>query len=303
LKPAKTKELLHGSLEYNPPKLSIGGLGGSGTRLFVDMCERLGFDFGELKLRLGGHDNLLFTHFFKRPDWFQRLPADDELIESATLFATLSSGRLDATSLLRMEPALRQVAQLHDQFERPTGTGSHVIDDLVATYRTGWSGPTWAWKEPNTHVFIDRLLPLFPEMKYIHVVRHGLDMAFSKNQQQFLNWSYALTGHAPDTSKPLPPQMLDFWLACENRISTLMADARFADNILRVDYDLICAEPAKGIAEIMQFLDVAPGARAQSDLLAMIRPTSRGRYKEQDLSIFSQAQLRAVQNIGFDVEL
>ena len=53
----------------------------------------------------------------------------------------------------------------------------------------------------------------------------------------------------------------------------------------------------------MQFLDVAPGARAQSDLLAMIRPTSRGRYKEQDLSIFSQAQLRAVQNIGFDVEL
>ena len=285
----------------HPPALSIGGLGGSGTRLFVDICEKLGFDFGEPALRLGGHDNLLFTHFFKRPDWFNGLPSGDDFELAASVFAALSSGQMDDADLRKLVPELRKIGEIHDRFERPTGSGGHVVDALLETYKADWCGVRWAWKEPNTHIFIDRLLPFFPDMKYIHVTRHGLDMAFSNNRQQFLNWSKALTGHPPDLDKPLPPQMLDFWLYSELRLTKLQAQAEFQDRILRVDYDMLCAEPADGIARITRFLDIQSSTELQSDLLPMIRPTSRGRYKDQDLSAFTQSQLKAVEDAGFPI--
>ena len=35
--------------------------------------------------------------------------------------------------------------------------------------------PRWGWKEPNTHIVLPQILKLAPGLKYIHVVRHGLD--------------------------------------------------------------------------------------------------------------------------------
>ena len=44
------------------------------------------------------------------------------------------------------------------------------------------------WKEPNTHIILEKLLIRYPMMKYIHVIRNGLDMAFSTNHNQVLLW-------------------------------------------------------------------------------------------------------------------
>ena len=57
----------------------------------------------------------------------------------------------------------------------------------------------WGWKEPNTHVILERMLNSFPQLKYIHVMRNGLDMAYSSNQQQLLLWGLPLvtpSGHS-----------------------------------------------------------------------------------------------------------
>jgi hypothetical protein len=50
----------------------------------------------------------------------------------------------------------------------------------------------WGWKEPNTHVVLDRLWAELPRLKYVHVRRHGLDMAFS--------WASAWKSRWPSSS-------------------------------------------------------------------------------------------------------
>jgi len=50
----------------------------------------------------------------------------------------------------------------------------------------------WGWKEPNTHIYLEFLSKYFSDLKYIFVIRHGLDMAFSKNQAQLYNWGNLL---------------------------------------------------------------------------------------------------------------
>jgi hypothetical protein len=45
-------------------------------------------------------------------------------------------------------------------------------------------GDGWGWKEPNSHIILDCLASRLENMKYIHVIRNGLDMAYSSNQNQ-----------------------------------------------------------------------------------------------------------------------
>src|SRR5690606_16779845 len=52
----------------------------------------------------------------------------------------------------------------------------------------------WGWKEPNSHIFLDYLCKSIPDMKYIHVCRNGLDMAYSTNQNQLKLWGEIILG-------------------------------------------------------------------------------------------------------------
>ena len=48
-------------------------------------------------------------------------------------------------------------------------------------------------EEPNSHIFIEHLVKYFDSLKFIFVVRNGLDMALSRNQKQFENLSDTVT--------------------------------------------------------------------------------------------------------------
>ena len=46
----------------------------------------------------------------------------------------------------------------------------------------------WGWKIPGNFYILKQLAERYPNLKYIHSLRNGLDMAFSKNQNQLNNW-------------------------------------------------------------------------------------------------------------------
>ena len=50
---------------------------------------------------------------------------------------------------------------------------------------------------------IRKLIKYYPKIKYIHVMRNGLDMAFSKNQNQLKFWT---------DLKPTPKNSLHYWV-------------------------------------------------------------------------------------------
>ena len=48
----------------------------------------------------------------------------------------------------------------------------------------------WFLKEPNLHWIAPRILEIDPDIRFVMAVRHGIDMAFSTNQQQLVIWSF-----------------------------------------------------------------------------------------------------------------
>jgi hypothetical protein len=66
--------------------------------------------------------------------------------------------------------------------------------------------------ERTQYLFIlKHIADFFDHPKYIHVIRNGLDMSFSKNQAQLFNWG-GLFGIRLDSSISLPKTSLQFWI-------------------------------------------------------------------------------------------
>ena len=75
----------------------------------------------------------------------------------------------------------------------------------------------WGWKEPNTHVFLEHLAEALPALRYVHVMRDGVEMAFSGNQAQLHNW-HALYGvERPAHASEAPRASLRYWLRANER--------------------------------------------------------------------------------------
>lgn len=273
--------------------VAIGGLGGSGTRVVARMLQLSGCDIGS---RLNGAlDNLWFTVLFKRIDWTRRAPRPEELELAAALFRRAMTAGLGGTP----GPA---GAQLLDSLRRdlpPNGgwrCGAQVPDLDTLLHSPGAGGDRWGWKEPNTHVFLPALVRHLPGLRYIHVVRDGLDMAFSHNLQQLRNWShlYGLPQDEPES----PARQLRYWTAA-NRRALDFGRTHLQDRFLVVSYEAVCAEPLRHWQRLLRFLGQPEDRPLPEEFL--IRPCSIGRAQQQDLSCLPAADVAAAQDLAAEV--
>lgn len=264
-----------------PPLVAIGGVGGSGTRAVAKLIRAMGIAMGDCLNET--EDNLWFTALFKH---VQILAASDAEFDARfDLFWRASLGirflvpadraRVDA---LATSPEKR--AWLIRMFEpRPAGI----------------PGVPWGWKEPNTHLVIDRIARRVPTLKYVHVLRNGLDMAFSPNQVQPSLWGEALTGRRLDAT---PRDSLTYWCVTTRLIHSMAP--RLGGRLLLLDYDRLCADPADGIGRLSAFL----GLKTKPDLasLAVIvdPPASIGRFRMHAGAAFDPNDVAYVASLGFD---
>jgi len=174
-------------IELSP--VAIGGIGGSGTRVVAEILKRCGFYMGSDLNH--SNDNLWFTLLLKRASWFIRKSAGDEsdIHRGITLFHKAMLGQSYSARDLAflLQATLDIAAHGHDHIQSGKGWWAFQRAQNILKARGG-SAATWGWKEPNTHIFIQYLEHHFHHMKYIHLIRNGLDMAFSQNQAQLFNW-------------------------------------------------------------------------------------------------------------------
>lgn len=271
------------------PHVAIGGVGGSGTNLIAAITRKLGVNIGfDLN---PSQDNLAWTLLFKRPEV---LSMDDAaLAKDLAIFVTAMTASRPLT--IAQSRRVRQLAQ-HD---RPQHSHPWLAERATRLVAAGFAHPDprpWGWKEPNTHVLLPFLARQFPALRYVHVVRHGLDMAFSSNQNQLAYWADAL---GIPSGLPAPVRALRYWLAVQRRARAL-GDAMGA-RFLWLDYDAFCSDPAHGIEMLQGFLDL-PGQDPHA-LAGMVEPqSSHGRYRSMDCSVFDAQDIEAVRVLGFEVE-
>ena len=153
-------------------------------------------------------------------------------------------------------------------------------------------GTSWGWKEPNTHIVLPQLLRELPGLRYVHVVRNGLDMAFSRNQSQLAFWGERWLGRQV---RPGPRDALTYWCMVHRRVQEI-GDA-MGSRFLWLDYDALCADPAEGFAILADFLGLP--VTDTEPLLPLVRPQpTTGRHREHPLSIFDPADLDYLSGIG-----
>ena len=272
-----------------PSPVAVGGLGGSGTIVVAALLTLLGYYIGDdLNETI---DNLWFTLLFKRRS--SLFDSDAEFGDLLNLFVSRMSGNTTLT-----ERDATRLFNLADR-DRP----EHARPWLIERASSFCNGRTskrhyqpWAWKEPNTHIVVDRIFRLDPRVKYIHVVRHPIDMAMRPNQSQLALWGPMILGD--DLTEITPRKSLSFWCAAHRRITNLMD--RWPSRTMIVDYDALCSAPDSHCAAIAGFV----GVRVTDDVRSAFdnfvrRPDGLKRFNRDDLSRFDAWDLDYVAGCGY----
>jgi sulfotransferase family protein len=164
------------------------------------------------------------------------------------------------------------------------------LDDLVREHCAPMDGGRWGWKEPRSIFLIPFLARALPGMRFIHVVRDGRDLAFSKNQNQVRKHAWAVLGPAPVEPDDSPPRSIALWNAA-NIACADAAENELADRYLRIRFEDLCATPEPVAARVLGFLELEgdPAELAQE----VEPPPTLGRWREAEPGV-----VRELQEIG-----
>lgn len=279
------------SIEKHLPPVAIGGVGGSGTRVVAHCLKELGFFIGSDLNR--PNDNLWFTLLFKRTEIL-----DLSNVEFDELVAIFFKGMTGSGQFTDAQIDLIQKLAAVERDQHPVPWLQKRADSLLSQNCIVSPDVRLGWKEPSTHVVIDRLRKTIPNLKYIHVMRNGLDMAHSANQNQLQFWGKHFIGSDYELS---PFYSLKYWCIVHQRM--LEIGRSFGMDFLLLNYDDFTLYPTKGLETLLKFLDLAVAPEQISRLAEYIKvPESRGRFKQYGIKIFDGSDVAFVKQLGFVID-
>lgn len=220
----------------------IGATGGSGTRVLARIVRKAGFFVGT-NLNESA-DAMDFPEFGDR--WINRYVLRD--------IAPLS-GEEEALMLQDLSSSLEK-----HRSSAPEGT------------------TRWGWKEPRSMYLLPFFNGLWPELKFIHLIRDGRDMAFSTNQNQYRKHSPAvLRGEL--LGAPQPVRSAALW-ARVNTEAACFGETRMGGRYLRLQYERLCRDPQSTISEILRFLEFECTEPDEQFLGEVVPSGSIGRWRQ-----------------------
>ena len=283
----------------------IGALGGSGTRAIAEVLRRLGVYLGSALNE--SHDNLWFTLLCKRPRW---LPdqlcgprPSPSIMDALEVLATMMQGRsLQHSQLVFLaQAAADMAADGHDHHSHLSG---ELGFELAADYLAGRSRPLaakavpWGWKEPNSHLVLPELIECFPGLRYVHLVRHPLDMAFSSNTSQLQTWGHHLGLAIPENATDIPNAQLRWWI--ETTKMAIESGRALGERFRLLLFDEVCSSPRSSVKSLAAWCEIeVDPATIDHAASAIQTPASAGRWHRQGNSVLDPALLKEVRNLGF----
>jgi hypothetical protein len=207
------------------------------------------------------------------------------------------AGLYIGTNLNPAEDAL-EIAEYYDRWINPYyshghGWGPDVEADmraelmpLLERHRAGSDGQAWGWKEPRSIFLISFLAQALPGLRFVHLVRDGRDLAFSKNQNQPRKHADAFLGTESD-DPATPPRSIELWNAV-NLAAADAAEAQLGERYLRIRYEDLCAQPEPVIARVLGFLELDGDPAALSQEVEP--PPTLGRWREADPALVEELE-------------
>ena len=271
----------------------IGALGGSGTRVVTQILIDSGIFMGD-NLN-NSNDNLTFTRLFKRSKWYQKTN-DAEIKKHLMTFEKYMIG--EKWNIKDIKIYLKALFVRDDFDIKNFNDLAHIFLFLTRPKR---NFNLWGWKEPNTHIFLKDLNQYFNNLKYIHVIRHGLDMAFSRNIQQLYNWGWIYGVKIPDNKKLIPQAQLEYWIRA-NKQALNIGRQLLGKRFYLQKFEEPCINPKNEIEKLLNFMNIEVNKEVFKLLISLPSlPSTVGRYKSRDLNIFTEEQLDEVIKFGYKI--
>jgi hypothetical protein len=195
------------------PPLVVGGVGGSGTGVVARMIALVRY--------MGVNLN----------------PAYDALDLSAFDWRW---GRRFVAGRLGIRPAAPEAAMRADL--------RACIGRHLAPLRGGMA--PWGWKHPHAILMLPFLHRTHPRMTFVHVIRDGRDMAYSRNRNQVNRYADLL---CEPGSEELPAVRAMAYWAWANSWAADHGEVEMGDRYLRVRFEDVCSAPAATAARLLAF--------------------------------------------------
>jgi len=301
------------------PYVVVGGVGGSGTRLVSKILASLGLNIGSDLNE--AYDNLSYTLLFKHLGILNIKSPEDESFQSyyellkktilAVPYEMSEKEREVVSELSQHSRPHHAVAWLKERAENviqisETGPLSNPYLDSIPTLSSKPLTGKWGWKEPNTHTIFDLLHSYSKNTKFIMVVRNGLDMAFSTNQNQLRLWGPSVVpkhmqkldryGHLVST----PEVSMKYWTLVHKHI--LEVGKKIGKNFLMIQYEDMCLHPEKWLKILCDFLEISDTIIPEILPMVEYKSDGIGRFKKHNLSKFDSADIKFAKSLGFDTE-
>jgi hypothetical protein len=295
------------------PFVVVGGVGGSGTRLIASILATLGLQIGtDLN---EAYDNLSFTLLYKH---LNTLKMDTESFDES--YRILTHSILGTRNFLTDQDKKR-LEGLSEK-GRPGHPRAWLQERVKNLFEINQNGPLenshlkelanihpkpllgkWGWKEPNSHLLMNRLNK---QTKFIMVVRNGLDMAFSSNQNQLRLWGPTILpkemrkfdkhGHLVYS----PRIAMKYWTLVHKKV---LRDSKvLGDKFLMINFDDMCIHPDKWLRILCHFLNVNTSVIPEIRPLVVYQSEGIGRFKKYSLSQFDPSDIAFAKSIGFDTD-
>lgn len=260
--------------------ISIGGIGGSGTRVIAEILRESGYFMGSDLNK--SNDTLLFTLLFKRENILTL--TDKEFDYVLNIFIKIMSTQ---EQLTKQEHFLVQKLASHDR----TLHSKEWLNDRLKYLNNNQKQTAWGWKEPNTHIVIEKLLNRMNNLKFVYVYRNGLDMAYSSNQNQLKLWGSIFFN---DKNREITPQKsLQYWCLAHERVLNLQKE--YPNKIFMLDFDKLCQKSESVLEELAAFIGCHESLLEFKNIIKT--PESLGRYKQHSLENFNQKDLDYISKI------
>jgi hypothetical protein len=232
-------------IDSQTPPLVVGGLGFSGTRVVARIVRRSGRFMGtELN---ESDDALAFYDFAER--W------------SHHAHAAWAAG-----------------AEFADR------AAAADLTEAVTRHRRsiGAPGDPWGWKQPRSVHFLPFLRRVYPELRYVHVIRDGLDLSLGEEVPYRLEqgrrgngvYSAAKTAIPAATNDPEAVQLMRLW-AVVNTMAAEYGESELGSDYLRVRLEDLCERPAETVAHLAAF--AAPPGLSKTSLAEAVAEITRPR--------------------------
>jgi hypothetical protein len=248
----------------SPPPIIVGAVGGSGTRVLTRLIHRAGVFVGS---RLNeARDSEPIMEFYD--GWLRGY------LESG--------GRQEEGERQAAESKLRECLRDH--------LASRSMDTQP-----------WAVKVPRNILALPFWHALFPNLKFIHVIRNGFDMAYSSDRNQLGLFGDLILSEA-EQLQPDPVRQVAYWRAV-NLDAARFGEETLSERYLVLRFEDICSEPRWAYRRVCEFIGLRkPATRPWRAILEVGIPSTIGRWRgrpEDELAAIETAGQPALERFGY----